>query len=98
MFNRVACGAARNIRDNMSKSRKKTPAGTWCFCKSQKKGKQFSHRRFRRYERMVLLSGKEILLPIRQNELTNQYDLGGDGKCYYGYHPKEEWFLRIMRK
>jgi len=47
---------------------------------------------------MVLLSGKEILLPIRQFELTNQYDLGGDGKCYYGYHPNEEWFLRVMRK
>ena len=98
MFNRVACGATRNIRDNMSKSRKKTPAGTWCFCKSQKKGKQFSHRRFRRREKMVLLSGKEMMLPLRQFELTNQYDLGGDGKSYYGYHPNEEWFLRVMRK
>lgn len=98
MFNRVACGATRNIRDKMSKSRKKTPAGTWCCCKSQKKGKQVSHRRFRRCEKMVLLSGKEILLPLRQFELTNQYDLGGDGKCYYGYHPNEEWFVRVMRK
>lgn len=39
-----------------------------------------------------------LMLPIRQFELTNQYDLGGDGKCYYGYHPNEEWFLRVMRK
>ena len=98
MFNRVVCAATRNIRDNMSKSRKKTPAGTWCCCKSQKKGKQVSHRRFRRCEKMVLLSGKEILLPLRQFELTNQYDLGGDGKRYYGYRPNEEWFVRVMRK
>ena len=80
----------------MGKSKKKIPAGTWCCCKSQKKGKQFSHRRFRRSERMVLLSGKEVLLPFRQMELTNQYDLGGDGKRYY--HPDDEWFVRVMRK
>ena len=98
MFNRVACGAARNIRDNMGKSRKRTPAGTWCCCKSQKKGKQFSHRRFRRHERMALLSGKDILLPIRQIEFTNQYDLGGDGKRYYGKLLDEELIIRIMRK
>lgn len=82
--------------ETMGKSKKKTPAGTWCCCKSQKKGKQFSHRRFRRCERMVLLSGKEVLLPLRQMELTNQYDLGGDGKRYY--HPDDEWFVRVMRK
>ncbi len=82
--------------ETMGKSKKKIPAGTWCCCKSQKKGKQFSHRRFRRCERMVLLSGKEVLLPFRQMELTNQYDLGGDGKRYY--HPDDEWFVRVMRK
>ena len=81
----------------MGKSRKKIPAGT-CYCKSQKKGKQFSHRRFRRRARMFLLSGTESKLPLLQRELTNPWDLGGDGKTYYGYYPDEEWYQRTMRK
>ena len=24
-------------------------------------------------------------------------DLGGDGKCFYGYHPDKEWYAKIMR-
>lgn len=82
----------------MSRSKKRTPAGTWCHCKSQKKGKKVSHRRFRRKARIVLLSNDETMLPIRQIEITDSWNLGGDGKTYYGYHPNEDWFMRIMRK
>ena len=69
----------------MSGSRKKYPAGTVCGCKSQKRGKQIASKRFRR-------------LPYRSTELTSPWDLGGDGKCFYGYHPDKEWYAKIMRK
>ena len=81
----------------MGKSRKRVPVSTCCCCKSQKRGKQFSHRRFRRCERMVIKSG-ETFLPIKQYELTNQWDLGGDGKTYWGKCIDEEWYERLMRK
>ena len=44
--------------------------------------------RLRKYER----------LPYRSMELTSPWDLGGDGKCFYGYHPDKEWYAKIMRK
>lgn len=82
----------------MSKSRKRTPAGTYCCCKSQKRGKQLSHRRFRRFERMMIQSGHDERLPIYQRELTSPWDLGGDGKHYFGKYPDEEWYQHAMRK
>ena len=27
-----------------------------------------------------------------QYEITSQWDLGGDGKCFWGWAPEEEWF------
>ena len=48
MFNRVAqqeSATSPNIRDIMSRSRKRTPVSTWCCCKSQKRGKQFCSRK-----------------------------------------------------
>lgn len=82
----------------MSKSRKKTPVSTCCCCKSQKKGKQESHRKFRRRENMLVLSGKYENLPYRQWEIVEQWDLGGDGKVYWGHFPSEEWYIHLMRK
>ena len=85
MFNRAAGQSAmtvHNIQDTMGKSRKKTCAGTWVAC-SQKKGKARSHRRFRRLERTMIQSTRYDHLPHLQRELTNQYDLGGDGKAYW---------------
>ena len=26
------------------------------------------------------------------------WDLGGDGKCFWGWAPEEEWFKKEMRK
>jgi hypothetical protein len=26
------------------------------------------------------------------------WDLGGDGKAFFGFHPEEEWFVKLMRK
>ncbi|MBQ7062876.1 MAG: hypothetical protein IJM88_06275 [Bacteroidales bacterium] len=81
----------------MGKSRKRTPAST-CLGRSQKRGKKKSHGRFRRRERMLILSGRFDRLPYRQYEITDQWDLGGDGKCFWGFAPDEEWFIRAMRK
>ena len=82
MFNRVAQRefvTAHNITGNMSRSRKRFPAGTYCYCKSQKRGKQFSHRKFRRCEHVLMHNQHFENLPIRQYEITSQWDLGGDG-------------------
>ena len=84
--------------DNMAKSKKKTPVSTWCCCKSQKRGKQFSHRKFRRHEKVCLATGNYDSLFFRQWESVDQWDLGGDGKCYWGRQPEEEWYVRLMRK
>jgi hypothetical protein len=101
MFNRVAqreFATAHNITGNMSKSRKRFPAGTWCCCKSQKRGKQISHRKFRRREHVLMHNQHFEKLPRRQYEITCQWDLGGDGKCFYGWAPEEEWYQKEMRK
>lgn len=81
----------------MSRSRKKVPSGTWTYCKSRKKGKQLSHRRFRRCEKVALVSAKEGSLPFRQIELTCPWDLGGDGKWRHWGKIDDEW-KRYMRK
>jgi hypothetical protein len=26
------------------------------------------------------------------------WDLGGDGKAFFGFLPEEEWFVKLMRK
>ncbi len=37
-------------------------------------------------------------LPFYQHEITNQWDLGGDGKGFWGFAPDEEWFKKALRK
>lgn len=82
----------------MSRSKKKFPAGVWCGCKSQKKGKRVASKRFRRYTKILIAQAKYDLLPKRSIEITSPWDLGGDGKRFYGYHPECEWYVRIIRK
>ena len=101
MFNRAAqreFATSHNITDIMGKSRKRTPAGTWCCCKSQKKGKQICHRKFRRKEHVLVKLEKYSQVPFRQYEIVSQWDLGGDGKCYFGYYPDNDWYIKLMRK
>jgi hypothetical protein len=82
----------------MSRSRKKTPVSTFCCCKSQKRGKQFCHRKFRRKERMMIRTSNYDRLPSLLIQVTNQWDLGGDGKVFWGHSPDEEWYITLMRK
>ena len=60
--------------------------------------KKISHRKFRRKEATVIISGEYDLLPTRQWEIVEQWDLGGDGKHYCGHSPNEEWYIKLMRK
>ena len=101
MFNRVAqreSATSHNITNIMGKSRKRTPVCTWCCCKSQKRGKQICHRKFRRSEHTLVCTAQWHKLPFRQWEIVCQWDLGGDGKQYFGHHPNEEWYVKLMRK
>lgn len=71
----------------MTRSRKRFPGGTWCCCKSQKRGKQVSNRRFRRKEHQLIHQEDYHRLPLNPMELTSPWDLGGDGK--------HEWFCPL---
>ena len=75
----------------MSRSRKKTPVTTLAACKSQKAGKTMANKLFRRISRILLRSGAEEL-PLKSKELTDPWDLGGDGKVYW--NKLEEKFYR----
>lgn len=72
----------------MSRSKKKFPAGVWCGCKSQKKGKRVASKRFRRYTKILIAQAKYDLLPKRSIEITSPWDLGGDGKRFRYYSPE----------
>ena len=28
----------------------------------------------------------------------SSWDLGGDGKAFFGFHPEEEWYVKLLRK
>ena len=68
MFNRDGMRqksmSPHNIYETMSRSRKRMPGSTWCCCKSQKKGKQASSRKFRRKAHVLLHQGNDHLLSV----------------------------------
>ena len=82
----------------MGKSRKRTPVSTWCCCKSQKRGKQICHRKFRSMEREMLSHQEWDSIPVRQREVVDPWELGGDGKVYWYHAPDDEWYIKLMRK
>lgn len=57
-----------------------------------------SHRMFRRREQDFIHLRMFECLPFRQWEIVGQWDLGGDGKTYWGHSPKEDWYVKLMRK
>lgn len=71
----------------MSRSRKRVAGGTNVVCKSQKKGKQLCHRKFRRNGTLH-----------KMLEAVNQWDLGGDGKSVYTWDSKSEEYKKYTRK
>lgn len=64
----------------MSRSRKKMPVCYNVCGESQKRGKQFSHRKFRTLERVALATGRYERAPHRQSEVMSYWDLGCEGK------------------
>ena len=87
-----------NIYETMSRSRKRMPVTTWCCCKSQKKGKQASSRKFRRKAHVLLHQGKEHLLPLKSFEVMPSWDLGGDGKHFWRFHPDDRFVKKELLK
>lgn len=84
----------------MGKSRRKVAGGTWCCCKSQKKGKQISSRRFRHHTNQLVRTCQFDGLPFRSYKPTSPWDLGGDGKWAI-FRIKVDWdedYLRWLRK
>ena len=67
------------------------------MCKSQKRGKQFASRKFRRRARVKIAQGLYEGLPLKSIEITSPWDLGGDGKCFYGFDYGSPWFEKEMR-
>ena len=82
----------------MGKSRKRTPVSTWCCCKSQKRGKQMCHRKFRRIERIMISLERWENIPIRQREAINPWNLEGDGKTYWHLVHTDMSYIKLMRK
>lgn len=82
----------------MSRSRKKFPGGTCCCCKSQKRGKTIASKRFRRRTKVLIQKEAYEHLPLKSIELTSSWDLGGDGKMFYGFYPECEWYIKTLRK
>ena len=37
-------------------------------------------------------------LPQKSIEITSPWDLGGDGKVFYGFHPECKWYNKLLRK
>ena len=73
------------------------PGSTWCCCKSQKRRKQASSRKFRRKAHVLIHQG-DNLLPFKSYEVMSPWDLGGDGKHFWGFYPEEEWYIKLMMK
>lgn len=78
----------------MSRSRKKTPAGTIVSCKSQKRDKQICNRLFR--HQTIEAIKRDKMPPIRLREVRNSWTFSGETKVYFGFKCKE--IERLMRK
>jgi hypothetical protein len=38
------------------------------------------------------------LLPLKSFEVMSPWNLGGDGKAFFGFHPDEDRYVKLMRK
>ena len=74
----------------MSRSKIKTPILGYTCAESDKRGKQFANRAFRRTTKMQVLKGKEVIAIVR--EISNIWDFPKDGKGYR--HNLDKKYLR----
>ncbi|KAA6337284.1 hypothetical protein EZS27_014622 [termite gut metagenome] len=72
----------------MSRSRKHTPYFNIACCQSNKKSKTYCHRLFRKCEKQSIRNDE--LLPIKMDEVMNEWDFNGDGKFFWKNCPREE--------
>ena len=83
----------------MSRSRRKTPITGHTNCRSERHDKQIWHRRWRTRERMALASASpEALsahLPLLENQVSNVWSMGKDGRSYWSFERQAETADRI---
>jgi hypothetical protein len=77
----------------MSRSRRKTPIGGHAS-ESEKQDKRKANRKFRRREKNMIKKGNYDNLPVNMNEIINVWDMGKDGKAYFGYHKGDVYIGR----
>ncbi len=49
-------------------------------------------------EREMLSHQEWDSIPVRQREVVDPWELGGDGKVYWYHAPDDEWYIKLMRK
>ena len=71
----------------MSRSRQKTPIFGITTCRSERQDKKIWHQRWRARERTALTSASldelEAYLPLFENEVSNVWSMGKDGRQYW---------------
>lgn len=95
----------------MSRSYRKHLVAGHCYCRSEKKDKQFANRKFRHRIRLIIKKDAESeVLPVLR-EVSDVWNMEKDGKGYYGdfvsshnkLFPHEllaesDWGKKIFRK
>jgi len=71
----------------MSRSRRKTTITGHTSCRSEKQDKKLWHQRWRARERSTLasssLDGLNAHLPLLENQVSNVWTMGKDGRSYW---------------
>ena len=72
----------------MAKSYRKTPIFGIATCPSEKFDKKETNKKLRKEVKIAILKEKEILPIIR--EISNIWNMGKDGKCYWNNATKAD--------
>jgi hypothetical protein len=71
----------------MSRSRRKTPIVGHTTCRSERENKKLWHQRWRTHERTALASASlnalSDHLPLLENQVSNVWSMGKDGRSYW---------------
>lgn len=79
----------------MSRSKRKTPIMGYTTCRSEKQDKKLWHKCWRSKQKMALRSPHLLDLdeisPILENEVSNVWAMGKDGKRYFALSLQKDW-------
>jgi len=93
----------------MSRSRRKTPIGSWCGSASEKDDKRICNRKLRHTNKIKLNHYEDDTIFMIQDESLSAWDMNKDGKMYFGdmkNDPTVLWdgttwhdeYIKLMRK